>query len=94
MKEEIEKIIKENNLDVDAVSYRILYQEPDEYFGLSITLGTNEGYYVNITKYISEPKDFTDRRCRRYGITYSLRIHSRDEAIRTFECLSVLVPNN
>lgn len=77
MKNYIEELIRCYKLDVQAMSESVLSRETK--FEISIDLGSNEGYYVNISKGCD---------------AYHLRMHSKDEAVKTLGVMLCLLPNN
>ena len=79
MRKKIEEIIKAYNLSVEAITEGVLRMEFSTRFEISIDLGSNEGYYVNITE-----------GCE----AYHLRLHDKNEALKTLGCMLILLPNN
>jgi hypothetical protein len=79
LKKRIEEIIKSYKLEVEAITKGCLKEEFAVNFEITISTGSNEGYYVSITE-----------GC----IVYHLRMHSKNEALKILGCMLILLPNN
>jgi len=80
MKNKINELIKDYKLDVEGM-FIGNHSAPEHYkrFEISISLGTNEGYYVDIYHELT---------------SYHLRTHSKDEALKILGVMLHLLPNN
>jgi hypothetical protein len=79
MKKQIEQIIKDYRLQIENISIGALKPEFYVNFEISISTGSNEGYYVSIAKYCD---------------IYHLRTHDKNEALKILGCMLILLPNN
>lgn len=79
MENKINELIKAYKLDANGMFTTEGLNKYHTKLEVSISLGSNEGYYVSITE------GFT---------TYHLRFHSRDEALKTLGTMLTLIPDN